>query len=86
MSYEVVVVFSTPDDDDHHADYIARDIISDDDWSKRNYYYDIGFFVSKLISDSEIDLRRMFPDGHDYSLTCVHVLSVDIDSEEVYTH
>lgn len=86
MSYEIVAVFSTPDDDDHYADYVVRDIITDDDWTNLNYWDDIGFYISVLISDAESDLRLMFPHGHDYSLSCVHVLSVDNDSEEVDTH
>ncbi len=86
MSFEVVAVFSIPDDDDHHIDYTVRDIISDDDWSNLNYWDDIGSYVSDIISDAERDLSRMFPNGHDYTLICVHVLSVDNDSEEVYTH
>lgn len=86
MSFEIVAVFSTPDDDDHHADYIVRDLISVDDWTNLNYWDDICSHISALITDAESDLRLMFPHGHDYSLSCVHVLSVDNDSEEVYTH
>ena len=86
MSFELVAVFSTLDDDDSYADYIVRDIISDDDWTNLNYWDDIGFYISELISDAESDLRLMFPDGHDYYLDSVSVNLIDIDSEEVNSH
>lgn len=84
MSFEIFIVFSTPDDD--YVDYIAHDRITDDDWTNLNYWEDIGRHISSMIADAELHLRSMFPHGHEYSLSIVHVSFVDDDSEEVNTH
>lgn len=75
MSYLIQVKFSCFG----RPDIIFSDVIDPDDWSCANYWDDLGDAISALIGFSESKLSRKFPYGHDYQLSGVNCISLEVE-------
>ena len=63
--------------------YVFKHTFGFDSWSNLNYWDDLGRFVSWVVSTGENYLMAINPDGNDYVLHDVNVISGDSDSEVV---
>ena len=70
MDYKIDVIFESCL---HLPAVTFTDFIREDDWTSLNYWDDIGNRLSILIRDAEHFFKKLYPDGHDYSLSDVNI-------------
>ena len=78
MEFQIDVIFSSPT---CSPVFTFTDSIGEDDWTPLNYWDDLGEFMSQMICDAERMFRKLYPDGHDYSLSKVNISYVGDDEE-----
>lgn len=78
MFYQFNVVFKSPT---RSPDFTFSDIISDDDWTSKNYWDDFSDFMSNLIFYGEDVIKDIYPNGHDYNLSTVNITYLGDDEE-----
>lgn len=70
MEYKIDVIFESCS---YTPVVTFTDFIGENDWTFLNYWDDIGDRLSLLIRDAELFFKKLYPDGHDYSLSDVNI-------------
>lgn len=78
MHYRVDVFFASPT---RSPAFTFTDFFGEDDRTFAHYWDDIAELMAYMIADADGMFRKLYPDGHDYSLSKVNISCVG-DKEE----
>lgn len=70
MTYSICALYKSSEST---LSYGYSYLIGDEDWTCRNYWYDLGDEVAHVIELAEGNLSKLFPEGHTYALDNIHI-------------